>query len=376
MKRKTVLAFIDWYRPGYKAGGTITAFGNFVDHLEEELEFKIVTRDCDYTETETYPHITLNSWTDLSKTSVFYLSKYNTNFSKIKDLVSSSEFDWLYVNGIFSVYFSILPLWFAKNKKCIVNPHGMLSDQAFSVKKLKKIVFLTIANGLGLYKNIIFHVANENERLDVIKRVKRFKNIRVINQLPRKIEKSVSSEPKKKSEVLKFVTVARISVEKGILESLSALSKITQDINFDIYGAIYDEMYWKKCQEVIARLPSNIFVNYKGSIDGRHMIETLNSYDFFILLSKGENFGHAILEALSAGCPVLISNQTPWKDLQTKKIGWDIDIEDPNDVARCVKAACHLSKEDYQTWSDNAIKYSIAFSENPKLLQSNLNLFQ
>ena len=38
--------------------------------------------------------------------------------------------------------------------------------------------------------------------------------------------------------------------------------------------------------------------------------------DVFLLPTGGENFGHAIFEALSCGVPVLISDQTPWRGLE------------------------------------------------------------
>ena len=74
MKTK-VLAFIDWYKPGYKAGGTVTAFSNFVDHLENNFDFNIITRDRDYFENESYENIISDTWIKRSKTKVYYLSK-------------------------------------------------------------------------------------------------------------------------------------------------------------------------------------------------------------------------------------------------------------------------------------------------------------
>ncbi|MGC1631000.1 MAG: hypothetical protein WA749_02695, partial [Gelidibacter sp.] len=240
-KKKVVLSFIDWYRPGYKAGGTITAFGNFVDYLEDAIDFKIVTRDCDYIETKPYANLTSNKWVALSNTMVYYLSNTNINLKFIKNLMRSTTYDWLYVNGIFSFYFSILPILLSKNNNCIVNPHGMLSDQAFSVKNFKKRIFINFANGIGLYKNTIFHVANEKEGKDVTIRIRKFKGIKIINQLPRKIKADhIHSKDKSPSEVSKFVTVSRISIEKGIIEVLEALSKTQKNITLDIYGAVYD----------------------------------------------------------------------------------------------------------------------------------------
>ncbi|MBN8497849.1 MAG: hypothetical protein J0M32_13465 [Candidatus Accumulibacter sp.] len=53
----------------------------------------------------------------------------------------------------------------------------------------------------------------------------------------------------------------------------------------------------------------------------------LPGYDRFFLPPFSENFGHAINEALSVGVPVLISDKTPWRNLQEKGMGWDLPLD-------------------------------------------------
>ena len=53
--------------------------------------------------------------------------------------------------------------------------------------------------------------------------------------------------------------------------------------------------------------------------------ESLQASHLFALLTLGENFGHAIGEALRAGCPVLISDQTPWTDVVATGAGVVLD---------------------------------------------------
>ena len=43
--------------------------------------------------------------------------------------------------------------------------------------------------------------------------------------------------------------------------------------------------------------------------------DTFAQYDGFILPTLGENFGHVIAESLSAGCPVICSQHTPWTEV-------------------------------------------------------------
>ena len=43
MQKKKILVFIDWYLPGYRAGGPIQSIANLVNHLDDELDISIVT---------------------------------------------------------------------------------------------------------------------------------------------------------------------------------------------------------------------------------------------------------------------------------------------------------------------------------------------
>jgi hypothetical protein len=49
-----VLIFIDWFAPGYKAGGPITSNVNIVEHLSDKLDFYVITSSFDYHATTTF----------------------------------------------------------------------------------------------------------------------------------------------------------------------------------------------------------------------------------------------------------------------------------------------------------------------------------
>jgi len=56
-------------------------------------------------------------------------------------------------------------------------------------------------------------------------------------------------------------------------------------------------------------------VSYCGVVRPAEVQAVFALYDAFILPTLGENFGHAIGESLSAGCPVLCSQLTPWTEV-------------------------------------------------------------
>jgi hypothetical protein len=110
-EKKKILIFIDWFLPGYKAGGPVRSIANMVEYLKDEYAFYIVTRNTDYTEITPYKDIKSNEWIDFSEgVKVYYASIENQNLSTFKDIISSAKFDIAYINGIYSWKFSIMPL--------------------------------------------------------------------------------------------------------------------------------------------------------------------------------------------------------------------------------------------------------------------------
>jgi len=74
-------------------------------------------------------------------------------------------------------------------------------------------------------------------------------------------------------------------------------------------------------------LPSNISWRYVRNLDPEEVSEVLTSYDLMVLPTAGENFGHIILESLAAHTRVLISDQTPWADLEEYGVGWSLSLD-------------------------------------------------
>ncbi|TXE09287.1 glycosyltransferase family 4 protein [Gelidibacter salicanalis] len=375
MATKKILITIDWFLPGTNSGGPVRSYANLIAHLDKGFEFLIVTRNSDFGSTIPYDGITPNTWTNFNEyTKVFYCSPDYLSRVNLKHLFNNTQFDVAYINGIYSWYFSILPVILIKNKPVIVSARGMLNPQAFSVKSTKKIAFIKLANIYGLYKKVRFHATNKNEAHHIESLINAQKGVSIAPNLPRKID-SANRTLAVKQQPIRFVNLARISVEKGTLNMLKAFSNVTQPLILDLYGPIYDAAYWEKCQNAIATLPDHIEVNYKGIIDSEQVPNTLAKYDFFVLLSEGENFGHAILEALSVGLPVLISDQTPWRELTQKKIGWDLNLKNDSDIKHTFQTAVHMSDADYKIWSEAAFNYAEQFIENPKVLEQNKALF-
>ncbi|WP_052343148.1 glycosyltransferase family 4 protein [Saccharicrinis fermentans] len=375
--KKKILIFIDWFLPGYKAGGPVRSMANMVEYLKDTYQFFIVTRNTDYTETTPYTGIKPNVWTDFSENvKVFYTTPEYQNLASFKRISKAEVFDVIYINGIYSWKFSILPLMALRNYKGrkVVASRGMLAQSAIDVKGGKKKIFLKLAKFLNMYKDVVFHVTNDKEKEDVNEALGLGLSIRVADNLPKKelpLEKSIHKVGGK----LRLVSLARISPEKNTLfaiEQLAKLEHVKGEIVFDLYGQVYDADYWEACQKVMDRLPENIRVSYKGLVDADLVGEKIQHYHVLFLPSRGENFGHVILESLMSGRPVLISDQTPWRDLAKEQCGWDLalDSSDSSGIQgwkEVLELLMDMNQEDFDLWCAGARKKAVQFVNNPEL---------
>jgi glycosyltransferase involved in cell wall biosynthesis len=132
---------------------------------------------------------------------------------------------------------------------------------------------------------------------------------------------------------------------------LAELKDIHGEITFDIYGEIYNKEYWQECEKIIDKLPKNIKVNYKGTVPAEQVGSTIQNYHALFMPTRGENFGHVILESLSSGRPVLISDQTPWCDLEDKNAGWDLPLQNYNEWIGKIRELVEMDDSEYRKWS-------------------------
>jgi len=362
MGKKKILIFIDWFLPGYKAGGPVRSMANMVDHLHNEYDFYIVTRNCEYLETAPYPNVISNEWNCFKEgVKVWYASLDKLSGSNWSRLIHEIAPDIIYINGIYSFKFSLLPLLVAKRTnraQIIVAPRGMLASSAIQVKSIKKRFFLMLVKTFRLFRNVNFHVTNAKEGEEARKELNANGRVFIAANLARK-HKSEYVSIEKPINSLKLISLARIAPEKNTLFALECLNLITNQelgIQFDLYGGIYNDAYWKLCQDVIAELPLNIKVEYKSSIPPELIGETLAQYHALFLPSRGENFGHVIVESFMEARPVLISDQTPWLGLKNKGVGWDLPLEKPELFARTIEELTQMDQIKYNELCERAHK--------------------
>ena len=327
MKSKfTILCFVPYYLPGFRSGGPVRTIANIVDHLGDEFNILIVTSDRDHLDHLPYSSVQVDSWNAVGKAQVFYASSCTLNLLGIASLLRDTPHDLLYLNSFFSFSFTTLPLLVCRlglvsRSSCVVAPRGEFAPAALSINKWKKILSFNILRLLGLYTNLSWHASSITEANHIRLFIEDiFSRIYIASDLPPLFSPNgaySSDLPIRSPGCFRVVFLSRICPMKNLDFLLRVLYGVSSPLHLSIYGPIDESSYWLLCKSLIDDLPSNISVEYMGEVLPSDVPVAFASADLFALPTRGENFGHVILESLSVGTPVLISDKTPWRDDQS-----------------------------------------------------------
>lgn len=390
--RPVVLVFTGCYLPGVHGGGPIRTISNLVEKLGDEFEFCIVTSDRDLGDTQPYSTISVDSWNQVGKARVFYTSPATMSFHKLIRIIKSTHYDVLYLNSFFNTGFTLMPMlarWLSlvPLKPVIIAPRGEFSKGALGTKTWKKKPYLRLVMSLGIFKGVIWQASSNYELADIKATVSKYgasrsfvgQNIAVASDLCVNFDYQpmmAGNRLGESSGVLKICFLSRIAPMKNLDYVLKVLSNVKNNVSLSIYGPKESPSYWSECEALIGRLPKNIMVSYCGSVDNLSVPSVIAKHDLFFVPSRGENFGHVFIEALSAGVPILVSDRTPWRHLPEKNIGWDVPLDSMDEFSRIIDMVAEFDKKKWSQMRVACINYAHALSEDSVALDMNRDLFK
>lgn len=356
--QKSILIFVSWYLPGFKGGGPVKSLSNLIETTGGDYSFYVVSRDRDLGDRQPYKEVTVGDWNQVGKSKVYYVAPGLKGFVQILHILKNRSYDLIYLNSSFSIMFSLVPVLFAKAMGCklILGPRGTFSKGALGLKSAKKRLFNRFFSFFHLQYGITWLASSDYEKKDIIEVFGNKVDIVVAENIGSQ-EFANNLAPKQPAD-LKIVFISRISPKKNLDYALTALKDVKVSVAFDIYGPIEDSKYWSHCKALIAELPENIDIQNRGAISSNQVVEALQGYDLFFFPTKGENYGHVVVEALCAGLPVLISDTTPWRNLQTKGIGWDLPLSDPGQFVECIHQAFSMSAAEYREYRAHVLAWA------------------
>ena len=382
MPRPSVLLLCDHYLPGFQAGGPVKSISNAIKALSSSFDFKVLTRDRDLGVSQPYTEVPSNTWCKQPHADVMYLSRAHESVKHLCSTINATDYDVLYINSFFSASFSILPLWQRrlgrlKKTPVVLAPRGEFSAGALQLKWLKKATFLTAAKTSGAYRDIFWQATSESEEADIRRQFGARARVLKASNLPDLAKVSVERDVSKQKQrgALRIVSLGRVCLMKNFLTAIRVVADLKGQVEFDMYGPIEDVEYWAKCQAVIATLPPNVVVNQRGAIHPQQIASLLIQYDLFFLPTLGENFGHAIFESLSVGCPVLVSDRTPWRNLTRDGVGWDLALDNQQSFVDVLQACVDMEEDEHRLMRQKARSKAEAFASREELVTQNVNLF-
>lgn len=380
MNKKRILIFVEWFYPGFKAGGPIVSIYNLVEELSGCYDLFVFTGAYDHTETTILQGIETDKWIRFKgNAQVYYAS--NVSLSIIKKAVKFATPDVIYLNSMFSPKFTVLPLVYfqyfekTKTRRLIISPRGMLIDSNFQIKFLKKRLFIFLFKLLGLNKNLFGHAASEVEAVSIKKIIKEEQRIFIAPNIPNTFLLNNNTEITKEANGLEIYFASRIGREKNIHYTLEVLSSLNLPIKFFIYGSIDHGDYWEKCQSLIQALPASIEVIYKGHYKFSEIGQLFKNHHAFIFPSGGENFSHVIFEALALGKPVITTPEMPWTEIDEAGAGWIISLKHQEEYRRKLTELFKMNQSEYNVHHKSARQYAQQYIEKQDYISSYKSLF-
>ena len=368
-----IFVCIESYLPGTKGGGPVRALANLIEQLGETHAFYVLTRNRDYLTDVSYRDVAVDTWTKVGQASVFYAS--DADFARvIQQQVQAVQPDWIYLNGAFAPLSRMYLMVCRRLKKLqaipvLLAPHGNLSEAAMGHHAWRKQAWLGYAKWRGLFRGVIWHAASEREADQVRQVLGPSAQVRIVPMAPRPARPPAPSSVLRDPSIsLRLVYFGRLSPEKNLPFAFEVLRRCAERhpdwaISYDLIGA-GGPNYEQELRRLAGELPSSVQVNFIGQLDPDVLTQRLNSisaspsdftapssalrssssvlrhssfsspsssYHALLMPSLTENFSYTVLESFQAGIPVLISDQTPWRGLEAKGIGWDLPLHVPED---------------------------------------------
>ncbi len=381
--RPKILIVLEYYLPGFKSGGPIRSISNLVDRLGDQFDFYILARDHDSGDKKPYQGVQFNTWVKVGKGLVYYASPDHLSFRHLLSLVRDLRPAIICLNSFFAPlarkFLMLRRLGLLAESQVILAPRGEFSPGALRIRALKKQVYTNLALRAGLANQLIWQASTPLEQEDIRRVIGAGPQIRIASNMPPAVEVSAlkTSRIPKRAGRVRFVFLSRLAPKKNLNQAIAMLAPLRGEVSLDIYGPVEEKdlAYWQECQALIARAPANVAITYHGELTHSKVVSTLAQSHFFLLPTLGENFGHVILEALLAGCPVLISDQTPWFKLADRPIGWGIPLDDTREWQRVLQQCVDMDDATYQALSRSASGFARTFADSPSAVQENVALF-
>ena len=374
--KKRVLIAVDWFPPAFKAGGPIRSAYNLAAFLSQTYEVWVVTGNRDLDEEQPLG-VQSDRWSTVEIGAATIQVRYTSGIDKRQwqDILDEVQPEVVHLNSLFSRGFTLLPLRVLRqrpNVQVIMAPRGMLGEAALSIKPQKKRLFLALARGMGWMDGVRWHASSEQEAIEVRRAFPRA-HTAVAQNLPSPPPPENASRP---DDSWNIAVIGRIHRVKNLHFGLHVVlgAKASRPVTVNFIGPVEDAAY-KVELERLATKNSAVEVVFHGGMPPSELGPHFQAAHYLLSPTTQENFGHSIVEAWAHGCPVLISDRTPWRGLEAHNVGWDWPL-DESEWHAGLNEALTLNHAVWETKSLAARAYFSERVQSAEAEQANLALFE
>lgn len=229
-------------------------------------------------------------------------------------------FDVVHIHAWWNLV-SVLSCWIAviRGVPVVLTPRGTLSPYSFINKnnRIKSIFHFLL--GKPILQKVHFHLTSEKELLDTQKLIKgkSFQVIPNFVQLSENLPEHISFETK----TLELIFLSRIEHKKGLELLFDSLSALSIPFHLSIAGS-GEEDYVKSLKLQAEGLKIKPYITWIGQVNPEDKFKLLAQHHLLVLPSYDENFANVVIESLSVGTPVLLSEQVGLSDyIKQKQLG-------------------------------------------------------
>ena len=277
------------------------------------------------------------------------------------------EYDRAIVNGVWQYpSFAAWRCFAGSSVPYYVFPHGMLDPwfkRTYPLKHLKKWFYWPWAEYRVLRDAAAVIFTSEQERVETKESFWLYRCRERVSPLgietpspasPEATEIFLSKFPQLRNRHT-LLFLGRLHPKKGCDIAIEALAE-TQDADLSLIMAGPDQIGWRNdLQKLAGKLGVESRVIFTGMLEGDLKQGALAIADAFILPSHQENFGMAVVDALAAGLPVLISNRINiWREIETDRAGY-VANDDVAGVNSLIERWTNTSPEQREKMRANAL---------------------
>lgn len=253
----------------------------------------------------------------------------------------------------------------------VVSPRGTLSNYSFGYKNsLFKKIFHSLL-GRPLLNRSFIHATSPAE----LRSLQQIIKPRGIFDIPNFVKINPSTKTKTTdNQKLRLLFFSRIDEKKGLDILLHALALVKVPYHLTIAGDGNDS-YIDFLKNISHYNNTEAHISWIG-FQQDNKFEVLGNHDLMILPSHNENFGNVVIESLSAGTPVLISDGVGLADYVIKNnLGWVCNAR-PESVAGAINDIALNKTAELQYISAHAPAIIHSDFDDAKLAQRYINLYQ